>query len=82
LRFATHPSASLDDAGARLRHLGGLQRTLGTNGMRYSAGRAVGARWRFAGGRGRVLGAASVAGRLRERAEARLWAEIIGAGRS
>ena len=30
--FATHPSASLDDAGARFRHLCGLQRTLGTNG--------------------------------------------------
>jgi D-isomer specific 2-hydroxyacid dehydrogenase, NAD binding domain/D-isomer specific 2-hydroxyacid dehydrogenase, catalytic domain len=34
--FATHPSASLDDAGARFRHLGGLQRTLGTNGKQAS----------------------------------------------
>jgi hypothetical protein len=37
--FATHPSASLDDAGARFRHLGGLHRTLGTNGSRSSGAR-------------------------------------------
>jgi hypothetical protein len=42
-RLATHPSASLDDAGARFRHLGGLQRTLGTSGKHASV----------TGGRGR-----------------------------
>jgi hypothetical protein len=33
---ATHPNASLDDAGARFRHLGGLRRTLGINGKQAS----------------------------------------------
>jgi hypothetical protein len=37
--FATHPSASLDNAGARFRHLGGLRRTLGINGSRSSGAR-------------------------------------------
>jgi hypothetical protein len=45
-RNATHPSASLDDAGARFRHLGGLQRTLGTNGSRSSGARVSSERTR------------------------------------
>jgi hypothetical protein len=31
--FATHPSVSLDEAGARFRHLGGSGGTLASNGM-------------------------------------------------
>ncbi len=37
LCIATHPNASLDDAGARFRHLGGLRRTLGINGKQAYA---------------------------------------------
>jgi hypothetical protein len=37
-RSASHPSVSPDAVDARFRHLGTLRRTLGTNGMRYSAG--------------------------------------------
>jgi hypothetical protein len=41
LRFATHPSVSLDEAGGRFRHLGGLRRALGINGSRSSGTRAM-----------------------------------------
>jgi hypothetical protein len=39
LCMATHPSVSLDEAGARFRHLGALRRALGINGSRSSENR-------------------------------------------
>jgi hypothetical protein len=37
LRFATHPSVSVNESNERFRHLGGLHRALGINGKRSRA---------------------------------------------